>query len=58
METNIEKGFTFIYAHEDDGYNIQYTKDTSLYEIMNEFREFLLASGFSQNGIDEYMDLE
>lgn len=58
MEAIIQEGFTFINRYEDGSYNIQHCKETDLHEIFIEFKEFLLASGFSKEGIESYLDVE
>lgn len=56
MQATIQEGYTFFCVCEDKSYNIQYTNSVSLDEIVTEFREFLLASGFSDKAVEEYIE--
>lgn len=57
MNLQIEQGVTLICKNEDGSYNIQHTKEIDLYNVIIEIKEFLLASGFSEIIVNEYIDL-
>jgi hypothetical protein len=57
MEIQIHQGITLINRY-DDAYNISHIgKDHGIQDTMQSIVEFLLASGFSQSTIDEYIKL-
>lgn len=56
MEVQIEEGMTLVNRY-DESYNIQFIpKDAELAEVVVEFREFLLACGFSEVTINDYIE--
>jgi hypothetical protein len=58
MELEINEGVTLVYQHESKDYVVVHTKEVHLEEIMRQLRGFLLASGFSEKSINEYIALE
>lgn len=58
MNTEIDEGITLINMHDNGDYNIQYSKQENLHDIMFEIKEFLLACGFSEKAINEYIYIE
>ena len=58
MELKIHKGITLICKHESKDYVVVHTKEVHLEEIMHQFKGFLLAAGFSEKSINEYIALE
>jgi hypothetical protein len=57
MEMQIHQGITLINRY-DDAYNISHVgKDHGALDVMERIVSFLLASGFSQSTIDEYITL-
>ena len=57
MQLEIHQGVTLVYQHESKEYVVVHTKEVHLEEILRQFKGFLLASGFSEKSINEYIDL-
>ena len=60
MEAEINEGYTLIHYSNIDGVEtstIITTNDENLNEIVQRFREFLLACGFQPKSVDEYIEL-
>ena len=57
MQLEIHEGVTLVCHYESKDYVIVHTKEVHLEEIMRQFKGFLLASGFSEKSINEYIAL-
>ena len=58
MKAEINEGMTFIHLHGSEDFNIQFTKRIELGDVIKEFKEFLIAAGYNEEGINSYIDLE
>ena len=58
MKMQIHEGVTLVCQYENKDYVVVHTKNVHLEEIMQQFKGFLLAAGFSEKSINEYIALE
>lgn len=58
MELNIEEGITLVNRY-GEYYNIQFIpKSSCLDDVVTEFKQFLIACGYTVEGVNEYMGID
>lgn len=58
MDLKVEKGMTLVCKHDDNSLVMVHTKEEFLGDIIIEFKNFLLAAGFSEKSVNEYIALD